>query len=83
VLYSTFLGTALSLFGAAAWLTPRLDGEVGLGLLRFVVLCLAIGCSVGTWATAVTMASIHKQTWALYLTVAVVLAAFLTFLTLC
>jgi len=84
LVYFTFLGAALWLFGLAAWLTPRLDADVvGLGLLRFVVLCLGIACSVGTWAAAVAIASIHKKTWALYLTVAVVLMAFLTFVTVC
>jgi len=80
LLYFTLLGAALGLFGLAAWLTPRLDGDVGLGLLRFVVLSLAIGCSIATWATAVTIASVHKKTWALFVTVALVLIAFLTFL---
>jgi hypothetical protein len=84
LVYSIFLGAALWLFGLAAWLTPHLDSDVvGVGLLRFVVLCLGVGCSIGAWATAVTIASIHKQTWPLYVTVAVVLTAFLTFLTIC
>lgn len=72
------------MFGLGAWLTPRLDGDVGgLGLLRFVVLCLAIGSAVGTWATAVAIASIHKQTWALFVTVAAVVGACLAFATTC
>ena len=84
LVYFIFLGAALWLFGLAAWLTPHLDNDVVvLGLLRFVVLCLGIGCSIGAWATAVAIASIHKQTWALYVTVAVVLTAFLTFVTVC
>ena len=80
LIYFTLLGAALWTFGLAAWLTPRLDGDVGLGLLRFVVLCLAVGCSIAAWATAVTIASVHKKTWALFVTVALVLTAFLTLL---
>ena len=72
------------LFGLGAWLTPRLDGDVGaLGLLRFVVLCLAIGSAIGTWATAVAIASIHKQTWPLFVTVTAVVVACLAFATSC
>ena len=77
LLYFSFFGAASWFFGLAAWLTVHLDGDfVGLGLLRFVVLCLGIGCSLGT---AVAIASIHKKTWALYVTVAAVLLAGLAF----
>ena len=83
LVYFIFLAAALWFFGLAAWLTVHLDGEfVELGLLRFVVLCLGIGCSLGTWATAVVITSIHKKTWALYLTVSIVLLAALAFATI-
>lgn len=81
--YFIFLGAALWLFGLAAWLTAHLDGDfVELGLLRFVALGLGVGCSLATWATAVAIASIHKKTWALYVTVGVVLIACLAFATI-
>jgi hypothetical protein len=86
LIYFSLLGAALSFFGLAACLTVLMDGDgdyVGLGLSRFVVICLGIGCSIGTWLTAVAIASIHKKTWALYVTVAVVLVACLAFATIC
>ena len=84
VVYFSLLGAALAFFGLAAWLTAYLDDDfVGVGLLRFVALSLGIGCSLGTWATAVTIASVHRKTWALYLTVAIVLLAGLAFATVC
>ena len=84
LVYFLFLGAALWLFGLGAWLTPRLEGDgTPLALFRFVLLCLGAGCSIGTWATAVTIASVHKRTWALYVSVAVVLTACLAFATIC
>lgn len=84
LVYFSLLGTALLLFGLAALLTPHLDGDVGgLGLVRFVVLFLGAGSAVGTWGTAVTIASVHKKTWPLFITVGVVVAASLMFASAC
>jgi cytochrome bd-type quinol oxidase subunit 2 len=74
-IYFTFLGAAVLLFGLGALLTPLADGDVGLGLLRFIVLCLATACAIGAWGTAVAIVSIHKETWPLYVTVALVVLA--------
>ena len=85
LLYGSFLGTALALFGAAAALTPHVEGSWSLALLRFVVLALAIVTGVATWSTAVMIASRHKVGWPLLLTMALVVVAgasfLLTFLT--
>jgi hypothetical protein len=84
LIYFSLLATDALLFGLAAFLTPRLAADTGeLGLLRFVVLCLATGSAIATWATAVTIASVHKRTWALFATVAVVVAAGLAFAIAC
>ena len=73
--YFAFLGVAVLLFGLAALLTSRMDDDVGLGLVRFIALCLAVACAIGAWATAVAIVSIHKKTWPLYVTVALVVLA--------
>jgi hypothetical protein len=84
LVYFSFLGAALLLFGLGALLTPHVDGDgAGLGLLRFLVLLVAAGSAIGTWGTAVTIASIHKRTWPLYLAVAMVLLASVVFATTC
>jgi hypothetical protein len=75
VLYFSFLGTALALSGAAAAVTPHIDGSWSLALLRFVVLALAIVTGVATWYTAVMIASRHKVGWPLLLTMAIVIVA--------
>ena len=83
LIYFLSLGATLWLFGLATWLTPHLEGDgTPLALFRFVVLCLGIGCSIGTWATAVTIVSIHKKTWALYVSITVLLTACLAFATI-
>jgi hypothetical protein len=84
LIYFSLLGASLSLFGLAALLTLALDEAVGvLGMLRFVVLCLGIGSALGTWATAVTIASVHKTAWPLFVTLAILVVAGLVFATVC
>jgi hypothetical protein len=84
LLFFALLGTAVSLFGLAAFLTAHLDGEGGdLTLLRFVVLCFGIGSAIGTWATAVTIASVHGKAWPLLITLATIVVAGLSFATAC
>jgi hypothetical protein len=80
VLYFSFLVSALALFGIAAALTSERDGGVGFqALVRFMVVLLGIGTAVATWVIAVVIASVHKRTWALFVTVGVVVVAALVF----
>jgi hypothetical protein len=82
--YFGFLAAAVSLFGVAAALTPWIEGAVGgLGLLRFVVLCLAIASGIATWYTAVMIASVHKVAWPLLTTLSLIVMAGLTFAVAC
>jgi hypothetical protein len=74
-IYFTFLGASLVLFGLGALLTPLVEGHVGLSLLRFIVLCSASASAVAAWGTAAAIASIHKVTWPLYITVTLVVLA--------
>lgn len=74
-IYFTFLAVALLLFGLGALLAPLVDGDVGLGLMRFIVLCSAAVSAVAAWGTAAAIASIHKVTWPLYITVTLVVLA--------
>jgi hypothetical protein len=82
--YFGFLSAAVSLFGIAAALTPWLEGSVGgLGLLRFIALCLGIGSAIATWYTAVMIASVHKVAWPLLTTLSLIVMAGLTFAVAC
>ena len=84
LVYFSFLGATLSLFALGALITPHLDGDVGApGLLRFVALCLAVASAFGTWGTAVAIASVHRKTWALFLSMAVVVIATVVFAIVC
>lgn len=74
-IYFTSLGGALLLFGLAALMTPLGAGDVGLGLVRFIVLCSAVASAIAAWGTAVAIVSIHKVTWPLYVTVTLVVLA--------
>jgi hypothetical protein len=78
-IYFLSLGLALLLFGLGALLTPHVDGNVAVGLLRFVVLCLAVASSIGAWASAVAIVSVHKVTWPLYVLVCLVVLASIAF----
>jgi len=78
--YFGFLAAAVSLFGLAAVITPWMEGAVGgLGLLRFIVLCLGIASGIATWYTAVMIASVHKVAWPLLTTLSLIVMAGLTF----
>ena len=81
--YFVLLGQALALFGAAAWLTPGAGDGWATGLVRFVVLVLAILSAVATWGTAIMIASLHRRSWALWLSTALVIVAGLTFFVSC
>jgi hypothetical protein len=81
--YFFLLAQALVLFAIAAWLTPGAHDPWSPGLARFVVLALAIASAVGTWGTAVLIASVHKKSWALWLSTSVVVVAGVTFLASC
>ena len=82
--YFGFLAAAVALFGVAAALTPWVEGTVGgLGLLRFIVLCLGIASGIATWYTAVMIASVHKVAWPLLTTLSLIVMAGLTFAVAC
>lgn len=78
--YFGFMALAAALFVGAALLTP--DGVTpgySMGLLRFIVLGLAIACALATWGTAVMIAMVHKRAWPLLVMVGIVVCAGLTF----
>jgi hypothetical protein len=83
-LYFSFMALAAALFVVAALLTPG-AGTSGysMGLARFIVLGLAIGCALATWGSAVMMASVHKRSWPLLVMVGIVVCAGLTFAVAC
>lgn len=83
-IYFGFMALAGALFLLAALLTPG-PGTVGysMGLARFIVLGLAIGCALATWGSAVMMASVYKRSWPLLVMVGLVVCAGLTFAVAC
>ena len=73
-LYFRFLGATLLIFSLRAAL-PVEESDAGWGaIFRFLVSCVGAGCAVGTWGTAVMIASVHKLTWPLVLSAAIVTA---------
>jgi hypothetical protein len=81
--YFVLLGFALFLFAVADWLTPGAGDVWSPGAARFAVLVLGIGCSVATWGTAVTITSVYKRSWALWLSTAIVVVAAIGFALSC
>jgi hypothetical protein len=78
-LYFSSLAAALVVFSIRAAL-PAAASDAGWGaILSFLVTCVGIGCVVATWGTAVMIASVHKVTWPLVLSAAIVVAGGVTF----
>ena len=78
-LYFSFLSAALVILSLRAAL-PATDSDVGWGaIFCFLVTCLGVACAVGTWGTAVMIASVHKVTWPLVLSAAIVAAGGIAF----
>jgi len=78
-LYFTSLGAALVVFSVRAAL-PAAESDAGWGaIVTFLVTCVGIGCVIATWGTAVMIASVHKVTWPLVLSAAIVVAGGVTF----
>jgi hypothetical protein len=50
-----------------------------LAIFRFLVTGAGVACAVGTWGTAVMIASVHKVTWPLVLSAAIVVAGGVAF----
>ena len=78
-LYFSFLGATLTVFGLRAAL-PAAESDVGwLAIFRFLVVGVGAGCALGTWGTAVMIASVHKVTWPLVLSAGIVVAVGIAF----
>lgn len=82
--YFGFLSAATILFAVAAMLTlSARSAETSVSLARFVILSAAAGCAIGTWGSAVMIASVHKKAWPLLLTVCIVVCAGVAFAVAC
>jgi hypothetical protein len=78
-LYLRFLGATLLVFGLRAAL-PAAESDVGWGaIFNFLVTCVGVACAIGTWGTAVMIASVHKVTWPLVLSAGIVIAGGIAF----
>jgi hypothetical protein len=78
-LYFSFLGAALVVLSLRAAL-PAAESDAGWGaIFDFLVTCVGIACAVGTWGTAVMIASVHKVTWPLVLSAGIVIAGGIVF----
>ena len=78
-LYFSFLVATLVVFGLRAAL-PAAESDVGwLAIFRFLVVGVGVGCALGTWGTAVMIASVHKVTWPLVLSAGIVVAVGIAF----
>jgi len=78
-LYFSFLGATLVVFGLRAAL-PAAESDAGWSaIFNFLVTCIGVGCAMGTWGTAVMIASVHKVTWPLVLNVGIVVAGGIAF----
>ena len=78
-LYFGFLGATLVVFALRAAL-PAAESDVGWGaIFCFLVTCVGVACAIGTWGTAVMIASVHKVTWPLVLSAAIVAAGGIAF----
>ena len=78
-LYFGFLGATLVVFGLRGAL-PAAQSDAGwLAIFRFLVAGLGVGCALGTWGTAVMIASVHQVTWPLVLSAGLVIAAGIAF----
>jgi hypothetical protein len=78
-LYFSFLGATLVVFSLRAAL-PAAASDVGwAAIFNFLVTCLGVACAVGTWGTAVMIASVHKVTWPLVLNAGIVIAGGIAF----
>jgi hypothetical protein len=75
----SFLGATLVVFGLRAAL-PAAESDAGWSaVFHFLVTCIGVGCAVGLWGTAVTIASVHKVTWPLVVSVGIVVAGGIAF----
>ena len=77
--YFRFLGATLVVFSLRAAL-PAAESDAGWGaIFTFLVSGVGIACGLGTWGTAVMIASVHKVTWPLVLNAAIVIAGGIAF----
>ena len=77
--YFSFLVATLVVFSLRAAL-PVADSDAGWGaIFRFLFTCVGACCAVGTWGTAVMIASVRKVTWPLVLSAAIVAAGGIAF----
>jgi len=79
--YFAFLASAGVLFVLAAWLTAAQQHVFGwmIGLGRFVILMGGAASAFGAWATAVTIAYVHRVRWPFLLMTSLIASAGLTF----
>jgi hypothetical protein len=78
-LYFGFLVATLTVFGLRTAL-PAAESDVGgPAILRFLAVAAGVGCALGTWGTAVMIASVHKVTWPLVLSAGIVVAVGIAF----
>jgi hypothetical protein len=78
-LYFSFLGATLVIFSLRAAL-PAAESDAGwTAIFRFLVTGVGVACALGTWGTAVMIASVHKVTWPLVLSAAIVVAGGIAF----
>jgi hypothetical protein len=80
-LFFGFLTTSVALFAVAAWLTIGQTGTLdwSLTLARFLLLAGALGSAIAAWATAVSIAYVHRVTWPFLLMTGLIVTAGLTF----
>ena len=78
-LYFGFLGATLGIFSLRGAL-PAAESDAGWGaVFHFLVITVGVGCALGTWGTAVMIASVHKVTWPLVLSAGIVIALVVAF----
>ena len=59
---------------------PAAESDAGWGaIFTFLVTSVGVGCAIGTWGTAVMIASVHKATWPLVLSAGIVIAGGIAF----
>jgi len=77
--YFGFLGATFVVFSLRAALPAAESDAGGDAIFHFLVTCVGLGCALGTWGTAVMIASVHKVTWPLVLNAGIVIAVGIAF----